>query len=580
MYDQSYRWRNTQLRKHVGIIDGKYSPTMVLTNATFLHSVLKKWLKGNIWINEDRIVYIGDEMPTAGSDIEIFDCSDLILVPGYIEPHAHPFQLYNPHSLAQYASQFGTTTMINDNLVMFLQLPKKKAFSFMDAIQKLPQTIFWWCRFDSQSQLENEEELFSLGNIKAWLEREDVIQGGELTGWPKLLQGDDDMLHWIQEAKHQKKRIEGHFPGASDKTLAKMKLLGTDCDHESLSGNDIYNRLLHGYTVSLRYSSIRPDLPVLLEELKKLELQSYESLLFTTDGSTPSFYEQGFIDTMIRMAIESGIPMIDAYHMGSYNVAKYYNMDGVLGQIGTGRVANINFLNSKEEPTPVHVLAKGKWLKRDGIPTKENTSFNWEESGLDPLRINWDLSLEDLQFSMKLGMKMENSVIMKPYSVTIDRSVDKLSEEHDESFLLLIDQKGKWRLNTIIKGFSQGVHGLASSYSNTGDFIVIGKRKHDMQIAFQRMKELGGGIVLVEEGEVIFELHLPLGGRMSKLALEELIPSERQFRILMKDRGYSYQDPVYTLLFLSSTHLPYIRITPVGIYDVMKKTVLFPTIMR
>ncbi|MFZ3591185.1 adenine deaminase C-terminal domain-containing protein [Bacillus sp. DJP31] len=580
MYDPKFRWRNQELRKHVEIIDGKYSPTILLTNATFLHSGLKQWLKANIWIYEDRIVYIGDQLPNADVHTETFDCSDLFLVPGYIEPHAHPFQLYNPHSLAQYASMFGTTTLINDNLVMFLQLPKKKAFSLMDDFQKLPQTIYWWCRFDSQSQLVNEEELFSSENIKAWLEREDVIQGGELTGWPKLLQGDDRMLQWIQEAKYQKKRIEGHFPGASERTLAKMKLLGTDCDHESLSGSDIYNRLLHGYTVSLRYSSIRPDLPFLLEEIKELQLQSYDSLLFTTDGSTPSFYEQGVIDYMIKMAIESGIPLIDAYHMGSYNAAKYYHMESILGQIATGRVANINFLTSKEVPTPVHVLAKGKWLKYDGKPTYVDEPFSWESSGLGPLAIDWNLSVEDLQFSIKLGMKMENAVIMKPYTIMLDSSVDNLSEDHDESFLLLIDQKGKWRINTFIKGFAKNVHGLASSYSNTGDYIVIGKRKQDMLLAFGRMKELGGGIVLVEEGEIIYELSLPIGGRMSMLSLEELIPIEKQFKSLMKDKGYPYMDPVYTLLFLSSTHLPYIRITPVGIYDVMKKMVLFPTIMR
>lgn len=249
MNDPRYRWRNHQLRKHVDVIDGKYSPTKLLKNATFLHSGLKQWLKANIWIYDDRIVYIGDQLPNIDSHTEQLDCSELFLVPGYIEPHAHPFQLYNPHSLAQYASQFGTTTLINDNLVMFLQLQKKKAFSLMDSFQKLPQSLFWWCRLDSQSELANEEELFSPVNLNPWLEREDVLQCGELTGWPKLLDGDDMMLHWIQEAKHQKKLIEGHFPGASERTLVKLKLLGADSDHESISGKDIYNRLMQGYTV-------------------------------------------------------------------------------------------------------------------------------------------------------------------------------------------------------------------------------------------------------------------------------------------------------------------------------------------
>jgi adenine deaminase len=580
MNDQRYRWKNLQLRRHLDVIDGKYPPTKVLKNATFLHSGLKQWLKANIWIYEDRIVYIGDLLPKIELHTEVVDCSELFLVPGYIEPHSHPFQVYNPHSIAQYASQFGTTTLINDNLVLFLQLPKKKAFSLMDDFKKIPQSIFWWCRFDSQSEMANEEELFSSTNLKAWLEREDVLQGGELTGWPKLLDGDDMMLHWIQEAKRHKKLIEGHFPGASERTLIKLKLLGADSDHESINGKDIFNRLMHGYTVPLRYSSIRPDLPFLLEEIKSLNLQSYDSLLFTTDGSTPSFHEQGFIDVMIKMAIESGIPLIDSYHMGSYNVAKYYQMDDKLGQIATGRTANINFLTSKDEPAPVHVLAKGEWLRHEGKPLYDNAPFSWEKSGMNRLTIPWDLTTDDLQFSMALGMRMENAVIMKPYSIQVDTSVDELSEEHDESFLLLIDQHGKWRINTIIKGFATGVHGLASSYSSTGDYIVIGKRKRDMLIAFRRMKELGGGIVLVENGEIIYELPLPLVGRMSKLPLEELIPLEKQYKQLLKERGYLYLDPVYTLLFLSSTHLPYIRVTPMGIYDVMKKMVLFPTIMR
>ena len=43
-------------------------------------------------------------------------------------------------------------------------------------------------------------------------------------------------------------------------------------------------------------------------------------------------------------------------------------------------------------------------------------------------------------------------------------------------------------------------------YHNTGDIILIGKRKEDMIAAFNRMKEIGGGIVMAEYGQVIGEL--------------------------------------------------------------------------
>ncbi len=38
--------------------------------------------------------------------------------------------------------------------------------------------------------------------MKGWLENDAVLQVGELTGWPKLLEGDDFVLHWMQEAKN------------------------------------------------------------------------------------------------------------------------------------------------------------------------------------------------------------------------------------------------------------------------------------------------------------------------------------------------------------------------------------------
>ncbi|AZU60215.1 adenine deaminase C-terminal domain-containing protein [Neobacillus mesonae] len=581
MIEQRYRWKNKHLRTHVSVLDGETSPTILLKNATYLNQTFRKWMKANIWIYQDRIVYVGDNLPSHIKNCEIIDCTGQILVPGYIEPHAHPFQLYNPHTLAEYASQFGTTTIISDNMPLVLNFKKREAFSLLRDLRNIPTTMFWWCRFDSQTEILHEEETFSHSNIKSWLEHDAVLQGGELTGWPKLLDGDDMMLHWIQEAKRMRKQIEGHFPGASEKTLAKMMLLGADSDHEAINGEEVYNRLMQGYMVSLRHSSIRPDLPKLLDDMKRLGIDAYDRMMLNTDGATSPFYEQGITDMLIRIAIEKGIPVIDAYNMATVNISRYYNIDHLHGNIATGRVANINFLESKENPTPVSVLAKGKWVKRDGAKVEGvYPSMDWSEYGLKPLELNWHLTMDDLQFSMPFGIKMENSVITKPYSLSIDISGDELEMTHDESFFTLIDRQGKWRINTLLKGFASKLHALASSFSNTGDIILIGKNKQDMLTAFNRMKELGGGIVLVENGEIVCELPLPLGGIMSGLPIEELMIAEKTLFAELKKRGYDFNDPIYSLLFFSSTHLPYIRVTQQGMYDVMNKTVLFPTIMR
>ncbi|HDR7642382.1 adenine deaminase C-terminal domain-containing protein [Bacillus wiedmannii] len=574
MGENQFRWSNTQLREHVEVIDGTRSPHILLKNATYLNSYMREWVQANIWIYDDRIVYVGEKLPAQLHECEVIDCDGKYVVPSYIEPHAHPYQLYNPETLANHAMQFGTTTFINDNLTLFFTLQREEAFRLLDEFEKIPASMYWWCRFDGQTELQNGESLFNREEIIEWLKHKAVLQGGELTAWPKLLHGDDEMLHWVQETKRLHKKVEGHFPGASETTLAKLKLLGTDCDHEAMTGQEAFARLMQGYTVSLRNSSIRPDLEVLLKELLELGVKQFDRFILTTDGSHPSFYENGMTNVMIATAIKQGVPIIDAYHMASYNIARYYNMEHIHGSIVTGRIANINILESKENPIPISVIAKGKWVKLDGINKNESLQIDWSKFKVTPLLLNWSIEKEDMIFSQKVGIQLLNNVITKPYTTEIDLNRDELSLDHDECFLMMIARDGTWRVNTVVKGFAKELGGLASSYSGTGDIILIGKNKEDMRTAFHRVKELGGGMVIAEKNEVLHEIALPLLGIMSNLKMNKLIQEEKQLVKLLKERGYAYDDPAFTILFFSATHLPFIRVTPIGLYDVKSSKVI------
>jgi len=572
-------WKIQEIRDQVAVIEGKKPPTMVLKNARYIHSVYKQWMYGNIWILNDRIVYVGKEMPENLSGTEVIDLEGKTVVPGYIEPHVHPFQLYNPVSFADYAAQFGTTMFISDNLHFALQLPNKKAFTLLDELNKYPFAFYWWARYDTQTELENENQIFTNTSIFEWIERDDVLLGGELTGWPRLLRGDDQMLYWIQSSKKKGKKIEGHFPGASEKTLVRMKLLGADGDHEAMTVEEVESRILHGYAVTLRYSSIRPDLPNLLKGIREKKLNIFDHLMMTTDGSTPIFHREGVMDMCIQIALDAGVDPIDAYNMATYNVARYYNLSHLHGMIATGRFATLNILVDEFHPTPESVLSKGVWLKKEGKKVQALPEIDWNKY-YEPLEIDFDLTDEDFQISTPIGIELVNDVITKPYSVNFPLHKNELPVNSDESLLILMDRKGKWRINAILKGFAQDVKGFASSYSNSGDIILIGKNKEDMIRAFNEMKKMKGGMVLVENNEVIVSLPLAGAGNFFIGQMEEIIEKESALKAALSERGYSHSDAIYTLFFLESTHLPYIRITPKGIFDVMKKEVMIPSVMR
>src|SRR5690625_3790831 len=306
MLEKGQFWRNKLLREHVSVVEDKLAPSIVFTNGVYLNVHTKRWIKANIWIYKDRIVYVGDRMPKITDGTDVIDCTGQYLVPGYIEVHSHPAQFYNPEAFAVYSAKYGTTTLINDNLRLLYLLDKKKAFSMMEEFQQLPISMFWWARYDSQSKLINDDEKFNTNDILDWINHPLVIQGGELSAWPQLLSGDDRLLYLIQETKRLNKRVEGHFPGASINTLTKLKLLGASADHEAITGEEVIRRLQLGYHVSLRYSSVRPDLPKLLQTLLKENIQSFDQMTYTTDGAPPP-NEKGTINSCIRVAIETGV---------------------------------------------------------------------------------------------------------------------------------------------------------------------------------------------------------------------------------------------------------------------------------
>ncbi|PTL39214.1 adenine deaminase C-terminal domain-containing protein [Alkalicoccus saliphilus] len=577
----SHYWTKRQIKKQLAAVREEIPPTMVIQNVTYLNSMRRSWIKANIWVYYDRIIYIGEEMPSDTSGTTIVPAEGKFAVPGYIEHHAHPFQLYNPLTLAKFAAERGTTTLIGDNLPFMLHLPREKISSLLEELQRTPASLLWFARFDPQTELQNGADIFSYANIRAWLNHPYVVQGGELTDWPRVLNGDEQMLHSMLETKDLRKPIEGHLPGAGGRTLTQMALLGVNGDHESMTAEDVFARLDAGLTASLRYSSIRPDLPELLRGLHNEGLHSYDSLLMTTDGSPPHFMKDGMMEHLIQIALDEGVPFIDAVHMVTWNVSRHFYMDDVLGILAPGRIANINLLESRENPMPCDVLAKGKWVRKNHEPCFPEKEIDWASFGLEELDLSWDLKESDFHFSMPLGMEMVNEVIMKPYQTKQNQAADELPEDSDENFMVLLDRNGRWNVSTFVKGFANNIHGFASSFSNTGDILLIGKSKQGLREAFYALKENKGGIILMDKEGEVTKIDLPIGGIFSEKTFDEgLVSQEEDMRQALKERGYTFSDPIYSLLFFSATHLPYVRITQKGIVDVKKKRVLFPALMR
>lgn len=572
------------LRKLIDVAQGKVAATTFIHHGTVLNVHTGELLEQNVALADNRVAYVGPSEVMVTGTTNVIDASDLVLVPGYIEPHAHSFQIYNPESLSGYALRRGTTTMLHDNLPFFLNMEPSQLEQFLEKMWEFPVKNFWWCRLDPQVQ-GGLEEKFDSAYLEWMMNHPLVLQAGEFTDWKRLLDGSKALLHRVWQAKRVNKRIETHNPGSSIDTLNAVAAAGITACHESISGEDVLRRVRLGYYAALRHSSIRPDLPALIRELLASKTLHWDKTYFTTDGSPPFYLEHGFIDYCIQLAIEAGLEPAWAYRMASHHAAVYYRLDSELGAISPGRLADILFLEDLRNPRPIDVMADGKMYVKNGELVESLPKVEWERYGIGPLATmaagvqpNWFRLPDEVPHVGQATLPVItyiNTVITRSSfeEFEVGNGHARLQGHQDVMYAALLHRNGEWVTNGLVRGLGV-LDALAATNTLSGDIVVLGTDWHQMALAANRVLQRGGGISVYDAGHEVYHLPLPLFGLMSREPMDTLIRETRTFVELMQHYGYQYDDPIYSLLFLGATHLPSIRMTPRGVFDMKRQEIL------
>ncbi len=110
---------------------------------------------------------------------------------------------------------------------------------------------------------------------------------------------------------------------------------------------------------------------------------------------------------------------------------------------------------------------------------------------------------------------------------------------------------------------------LASTVAHDAhNIVVVGMDDADMARAVQRLGELGGGIVVIDGGEISAELPLPVAGLLADAPLAEVIEKSLACNDAARDLGWSGATPFLTLSFLGLSVIPSLKITDRGLVDV------------
>ena len=563
------------------------APDMLIRRAEVWNAFTGEIGAADIAVCADRIAKVGPWSGPVSEATQQIDASGRIAVPGYIEPHTHPWPFVNPLSLAEAAACRGTTCLVYDQSLLYLVLGSERLEQAVDALSAAALTqIFWVARVAGQSRFLGEEQFFSRDAIGRLLDNRNFLGTAEMTRWSDLLDPDrsERILDLFEDARRRGKYNDGHMAGASQRRLDALATAGIRCCHEAIDADEAIDRLRRGIWVIFRNSSLREDLSALLPSLERSEF--HDRFAYTTDAVAEPFVEEhGYIDYMIGVALRAGVAPGTAYRMATLNAATLLRLDDDLGAVAPGRIANVNLLSGLEQPAPEAVVCRGRLVARDGalVVSAPSEHFNWEEcyAGSAPSIPQWGAGVFALPVRAPNPFpagRLINAVITRTSPVCL--RADRLGlwpVEPDSLVLAATDRGGHWITRGVVQNMAPGLLALATTYTTSGGILVLGQSAQAMAEALARLRRLGGGITICSISGRWWELAFPVAGIHRAGGFSGAVQAARAFQAALKDCGYPHADPKYTLLFLTGDVLPELRATEAGWISLRTGEILFPS---
>jgi len=479
---------------------------------------------------------------------ETHDLNNQYLSPGLMDTHVH---LESSHLLpARYAEIVltqGTTAVFWDPHELANVLGIDGVRLSIEASRGLPLQVMVAApsSVPSTPGLEMSGADFAgkeMDTLLGWPEVRGVAEVMDMHG---VLNGSPRMLEIMQAGLESGKLIEGHARGLSGADLQAYLAAGVTSDHELTSADDALEKLRAGLTLEIRGS--HPYLlPDIVSALKTLPHLSSQITVCTDDVPPDMLMEKGGIIALLNLLIEHGLAATDALRFATLNAAIRLQRND-LGLIAAGRRADLVVFDSLEKLTARKVFVAGKLIAQDGAMLEPiaDTPFVLPR---DTVRLS-ALAAED--FSMKIDAANHGIARLRHISGArftrwgeTDVQVRNGAVEVPDGFSLIWVQHRHARHAAtpqiaLLEGWGELRGAIATSYSHDShNLVVLGRDPDDMALAANALIQSGGGMALVQNGEIIAHVAMPIAGMLSDLPPAELA---RQFKSL-RDRSSMIAD--------------------------------------
>ena len=536
---------------------------------------------------DGRICYVGPSAEhTRGEKTEILEASGCYVSPGFIDGHTHIGHYARPFENLQSFLPHGTTSVVAsaDELCTIFGLRGLKMF--LNEVAAHPLRVFTLVSMAAPQ----DPELCST----AALSREEVAEAlddprvyglGEIVSWARLVQADEELLAKIELAQHRRKLIQGHTAGARDQKLCAVATLGISSCHEPIRFEDAIERLRLGYWTMLREGSLRQDLEETLPPLIAAGV-SLQRLILVTDSMTPDdVAERGHMDNVVRRAIELGLPPIQALASVTINAALCSGLEQEVGGIAPGRRADFVLIDDLDRCHVSEVWIGGRPAARRGVSEIESAPIALPQELMHSLRIGATITTETFRIAAPAPnvrvrvMELINQTITVESVVECPAASGALEANLCDDILkvAMFDRRGRCEKPAFgfLKGWGAkvGAVGLTTNLDEN-TLMVVGSDDGDMALCANALLEAGGGVAIVDGGEILEKLDFPCGGIFSLNPWQEVGNGLRRMQRRLKEMGSPFDKPIFALIFLPFVTLPALRITARGLVNAKERRIV------
>jgi len=557
---------------------GREPADVILTGGDLVNVYTGELLKDQqVLIAGERIAYVGPERDfPVGDQTEVVDVRGRVIIPGLIDGHFHMDVWLEPQEFVALTLPRGTTALITETSGVAASRGVDGLRRFLERFRGYPQRLYatapmiaFLCagRGEGRRSVEPAE----MEEILTWPE---IVGLGEIY-WSRLLNGAPSpvVMELIAGAVRLGKTVEGHGAGARKRKLAAFAACGVDACHEAITAEEVRERLRLGMDAMIREGSIRRELETVIPPLLRMGLDLRRAM-FVSDTVWPNdLVKYGHMDFILNRAIALGLDPIRAIQMGSLHVAEHFHLDGDLGGIAPGKCADLVVIPDPAHIEPELVFCRGRLVARNGKLTVELPAETEAGSGQE-LRLPrvdagyFHVPAAPPEASVRV-MKMVADIVNEEISLALPVINGQVTAAPDGDVLkvAVIDRFAPDSRRSIgfFQGFGLRRGALGSSFSfDGGNPVVIGADERDMAAVVNRIGELGGGIVFCRDGRVVEELPLAVGGVRAALSGRLVAEKIEALLAALKEAGCKSENPLLTLLTLTFTAIPALRLTARG----------------